>query len=206
MDFEQEIDEKLLEEAKAGDEEAVSKIFNKYKNFVFLKSRNYFLMGAEREDLIQEGMIGLLKAIRGYDKNKLASFKTFASICIKRQLITAIKSANSQKNIALNTAVDMLGATSDREDGKEVGYYIKGLESYVSYNPEELFITKEQIEGLREYLRESLSGFEFEVFNHMVNGLTYKDIAEKLEKNVKSVDNAIQRIKRKSESWLETYK
>ena len=207
MDFEQEIDEKLLEEAKAGDEEAVSKIFNKYKNFVFLKSRNYFLMGAEREDLIQEGMIGLLKAIRGYDKNKLASFKTFASICIKRQLITAIKSANSQKNIALNTAVDMLATCNEREDGKEVGgYYMKGLESYISYNPEELYITKEQIEGLRDYLKDSLSGFEFEVFNHMVNGLTYKDIAEKLEKKVKSVDNAIQRIKRKSESWLEMYK
>jgi len=87
----------LLEEAKSGDEEAVGQIFDKYKNFVFLKARNYFLLGAEREDLIQEGMIGLLKAIRGYDKNKLASFRTFASICIKRQLITAIKTANSQK-------------------------------------------------------------------------------------------------------------
>lgn len=205
QDQEQELDEKLIEDAKAGDEEAVGKIFNKYKNFVFLKSRNYFLMGAEREDLIQEGMIGLLKAIRGYDKNRLASFKTFASICIKRQLITAIKSANSQKNIALNTAVDMLGPCGDKEDGKEMCYYTKGLESYVSYSPEELYITKEQIEGLRGYLKDNLSGFEFEVFNFMVNGMTYKDIAEKLEKKVKSVDNAIQRIKRKSEFWLDRY-
>ena len=102
----------------------------------------------DKEDLIQEGMIGLLKAIRGYDKEKLASFKTFASICIKRQLITAIKSANSQKNMALNTAV---GMTSDNDENKEL-VYTKGLESYVSYSPEELYLTKEQLSGLKDYL------------------------------------------------------
>ncbi len=192
-----------MEEAKSGDEEAVGKIFDKYKNFVFLKARNYFLMGAEKEDLIQEGMIGLLKAIRGYDKNKLASFKTFASICIKRQLITAIKTANSQKNMALNFAI---GISGDKNDGKDVVTYTKGLESYVSYSPEDLYLTKEQIEGLRDYLKINLSSFEYRVFNYMVMGLTYKDIAKKLEKKIKSVDNAIQRIKRKSESWLDRYK
>lgn len=107
-------------------------------------------------------MIGLLKVIRGYDKNRLASFKTFASICIKTTY-NCNKSANSQKNIALNTAVDMLGPCGDKDDGKEMCYYTKGLESYVSYSPEELYITKEQIEGLRGYLKENLSGFEFEV-------------------------------------------
>ncbi len=196
-------EEKLLEDAKSGNEEAVGKIFDKYKNFVFLKARNYFLMGAEKEDLIQEGMIGLLKAIRGYDKNKLASFKTFASICIKRQLITAIKTANSQKNMALNFAI---GINGDKNDGKDVVKYTKGLESYVSYSPEDLYLTKEQIEGLRDYLKINLSTFEYRVFNYMVTGLTYKDIARKLEKKIKSVDNAIQRIKRKSESWLDRYK
>jgi len=197
------VEEKLLEDAKSGDEEAVGKIFDKYKNFVFLKARNYFLMGAEKEDLIQEGMIGLLKAIRGYDKNKLASFKTFASICIKRQLITAIKTANSQKNMALNFAVGIMGDKND--NNKEILSYTKGLESYICYSPEDLYLTKEQIEGLRDYLKLNLSSFEYRVFNYMVTGLTYKDIARKLEKKIKSVDNAIQRIKRKSESWLEKY-
>lgn len=198
------VEEKLLEDAKSGNEEAVGKIFDKYKNFVFLKARNYFLMGAEKEDLIQEGMIGLLKAIRGYDKNKLASFKTFASICIKRQLITAIKTANSQKNMALNFAVGIIGENKN-DSSKEVVTYTKGLESYICYSPEDLYLTKEQIEGLRDYLKMNLSSFEYRVFNYMVTGLTYKDIAKKLEKKIKSVDNAIQRIKRKSESWLEKY-
>lgn len=197
-----ELSDELLEQAKVGDPEAVNEVFVQYRNFVFLKAKNYFLMGAEKEDLIQEGMIGLLKAIRGYDKNKLASFKTFASICIKRQLITAIKSANSQKNMALNSAV---GITGENDDNREV-MYSRGLESYVSYSPEELFLTKEQLMGLKTYLEENLSTFETSVFNYMVMGLTYKDIAKKLDKKVKSVDNAIQRIKRKSELWIKQYK
>lgn len=196
------IDEKIIHEAQHGNSEAITQIFEEYENFVFLKAKNYFLMGADKEDLIQEGMIGLLKAIRGYDKEKLASFKTFASICIKRQLITAIKSANSQKNMALNTAV---GITSESDDSKEL-VYTKGLESYVSYSPEELYLTKEQLSGLKDYLESNLSSFETIVFNMMVNGDTYKDIAVKLDKKVKSVDNAIQRIKRKSEMWISDYK
>lgn len=196
------IDNEVINMAQLGNTDAINTIFEQYENFVFLKAKNYFLMGADRDDLIQEGMIGLLKAIRGYDKERLASFKTFASICIKRQLITAIKSANSQKNMALNTAVGMCG---ESEDNKEIPY-LKGLESYISYNPEELYLTKEQIDGLREYLELNLSSFEKIVFRYMVSGLNYKDIAIKLDKKVKSVDNAIQRIKRKSEFWISEYK
>jgi RNA polymerase sporulation-specific sigma factor len=196
------IDDEIIHEAQHGNSEVMAQIFEEYENFVFLKAKNYFLMGADKEDLIQEGMIGLLKAIRGYDKERLASFKTFASICIKRQLITAIKSANSQKNMALNTAV---GITSESDENKEL-IYTKGLESYVSYSPEELYLTKEQVTGLKDYLESNLSTFETTVFNFMVNGLTYKDIAAKLDKKVKSVDNAIQRIKRKSEMWIDEYK
>lgn len=203
MTVNDEIEEKILENAKAGDEDAVSQIFSKYINFVYLKARNYFLMGAEKEDLIQEGMIGLLKAIRGYDKNKLTSFKTFASICIKRQLITAIKSANSQKNMALNSSVDI---NDDKSEEKVVNFNGKGLESYISYTPEEIYLTKEQINGLKDHLQANLSKFEFEVFTYMVTGLSYKDIAVKLKKKIKSVDNAIQRIKRKSEGWIQTYR
>ena len=202
MSIIRDIDERIINEAQLGSFEAITQIFEEYENFVFLKAKNYFLMGADKEDLIQEGMIGLLKAIRGYDKEKLASFKTFASICIKRQLITAIKSANSQKNMALNTAV---GITSESDENKEL-VYTKGLESYVSYSPEELYLTKEQLSGLKDYLESNLSTFETTVFNMMVNGETYKDIAVKLDKKVKSVDNAIQRIKRKSETWISDYK
>lgn len=199
--YDDEIDLDLLEQAKSGNQEAVSEIFDKYKNFVFLKSRNYFLMGAEKEDLIQEGMIGLLKAIRGYDREKLTSFKTFASICVKRQLITAIKSANSQKNQALNNSV---GLTMEQNEEREISY-TKGLASYTSYSPEEIYITKEQINGLQEYLKQNLSSFEFEVFNYMIQGEGYKTIAKKLNKKIKSVDNAMQRIKRKSEGWIKEY-
>lgn len=202
MSIIRDIDESIINEAQHGSSEAITQIFEEYENFVFLKAKNYFLMGADKEDLIQEGMIGLLKAIRGYDKEKLASFKTFASICIKRQLITAIKSANSQKNMALNTAV---GITSESDENKEL-VYTKGLESYISYSPEELYLTKEQLSGLKDYLESNLSTFETTVFNMMVNGETYKDIAVKLDKKVKSVDNAIQRIKRKSETWISDYK
>lgn len=196
------IDNETIDMAQLGNTEAINTIFEKYENFVFLKAKNYFLMGADKDDLIQEGMIGLLKAIRGYDKERLASFKTFASICIKRQLITAIKSANSQKNLALNTAIGISGET---DENKEI-VYVKGLESYISYNPEELYLTKEQINGLKNYLEKNLSSFETIVFRCMVSGLTYKDIAKRLDKKVKSVDNAIQRIKRKSELWINQYK
>jgi RNA polymerase sporulation-specific sigma factor len=202
MGIVKDIDNKIIDNAQLGDTEAINSIFEEYENFVFLKAKNYFLMGADKDDLIQEGMIGLLKAIRGYDKTKLASFKTFASICIKRQLITAIKSANSQKNMALNTAV---GITGENDENREVNYS-KGLESYISYSPEELYLTKEQIDGLKDYLNNNLSSFETIVFKCMVSGLTYKDIAKKLDKKVKSVDNAIQRIKRKSEMWISEYK
>jgi RNA polymerase sporulation-specific sigma factor len=196
------ITDEVLTEAQHGDQDAVRQVFDYYRNFVFLKAKNYFLVGADRDDLIQEGMIGLLKAIRAYDVEKAASFKTFATICIKRQLITAIKSANSQKNYALNCSVGIYG---DSNEDREVPY-ARGLKSYVSYNPEEMYLTKEQLTGLKDHLKINLSDFENEVFQYMILGNTYKEIAKKLDKKVKSVDNAIQRIKRKSETWLETYR
>ena len=205
MNHEQELDEKILEDAKAGDEEAVGEIFTTYRNFVYLKARNYFLMGADRDDLIQEGMIGLLKAIRGYDKDKLTSFKTFASICVKRQLITAIKSANSNKNMALNNSVNISGGTNDDGIGI-VSTRAKGLDSYIHYTPEEIVVTKEQIDGLKLYLKTHLSDFEYGVFKEMIRGTNYKEIAKMMDKKIKSVDNAMQRIKRKSEYWINKYK
>lgn len=206
MNHETELDDEILENAKAGDEEAVGEIFSTYRNFVYLKARNYFLMGADREDLIQEGMIGLLKAIRGYDKEKLTSFKTFASICVKRQLITAIKSANSNKNMALNSSVNISAGGTGEASGGIVSARTKGLDSYVSYSPEEIVLSKEQIEGLKFYLKTHLSDFEYGVFKEMVRGTNYKEIAAMMNKKVKSVDNAMQRIKRKSEYWINKYR
>lgn len=188
----------LIKKAQDGDQDAVSEIFQKYKGFVIMKSRNYFLNGADKEDLLQEGMIGLLKAIRAYDDGKNASFNTFASLCIKRQIITAIKNSNSGKNRMLNLA------TSGFYEGEEynVSYEKK---SFNFYNPEEIFLGKEKIEGLKEYLSNNLSKMENEVFNFMLLGNSYIEIAEKTGRSIKSVDNAIQRIKKKVKGYLEDY-
>jgi RNA polymerase sporulation-specific sigma factor len=198
-----EVTDEILEEAKGGDEEAVGLVIENYKGFVVMNAKNYFLLGAEKDDLIQEGMIGLLKAIRAYDIDKAASFKTFATICIKRQIITAIKKANSNKNKALNTSIGI--ENENKETNREVEYF-RGLTSYQSYNPEELALSKEQVNGLKKYLEEKLSLLETEVFKYMVKGYPYKEIAEMMGEKVKAVDNAIQRIKRKSEMWLNSYK
>jgi RNA polymerase sporulation-specific sigma factor len=198
-----EVSEQILEQAKYGDEEAIGFVIENYKGFVTMNARNYFLLGAEKDDLIQEGMIGLLKAIKAYDTEKAASFKTFATICVKRQIITAIKKANSNKNKALNTSIGI--ENENKETNREIDY-LRGLSSYQSYNPEELALSKEQINGLKSYLEEKLSPLETTVFKYMVKGYPYKEIAEIMNEKVKAVDNAIQRIKRKSEMWLETYK
>ena len=198
-----EVTEKILEEAKNGNEEAVGMVVENFKTFVMMNARNYFLLGAEKDDLIQEGMIGLLKAIRAYDTHKAASFKTFATICVKRQIITAIKKANSNKNRALNTSVGI--ENQNKETNREIEY-LRGLKSYQSYNPEELALSKEQINGLKDYLEENLSPLETSVFRYMVKGYPYKEIAVKMDEKIKAVDNAIQRIKRKSELWLDIYK
>ncbi len=192
------IDVNTVKKAQEGDQEAVTEIFNQYKGFVIMKSRNYFLNGADREDLLQEGMIGLLKAIRAYDEDKNASFNTFASLCIKRQIITAIKNSNSGKNRMLNLAVN--------------GFY-EGEESNISYekksfnfyNPEEIFLGKEKLSGLKDFLSGNLSKMENEIFDFMLLGNNYIEIAEKTGRSIKSVDNTIQRIKKKVKGYLEDY-
>jgi len=201
MNFDVEIEIGVIKDAKSGNKEAVDEIFTKYQQFIYLNAKNYFLVGADKDDLIQEGMIGLLKAIRAYDETKMASFKTFAAICIKRQIITAIKAASSQKNMALNSAVSI---QNQLIQDREVNYF-KGLSSYVIYSPEDLMLSKEQVMELKKFLEENLSSFEVKVFKEMVLGHNYREIAVKLEKNAKAIDNAMQRIKRKSEVWLEGY-
>lgn len=193
------INDEVVARAQEGDQEALDLILKEYKKLIFLNVRNYFLVGAEQEDLLQEGTIGLLKAIKGYDKEK-ASFKTFATLCIRRQILTAVRSSTAQKNIVLNEAS---GNNLETEDGYED--YPKELYSNARYNPEAIFLSKEKIMEFQDFVEHNFSPFERKVFNYMIKGFSYKEIAEELEKNPKVIDNSFQRIKRKSELWLSTY-
>ncbi len=191
-------DEAIIEKIRQGDSDAVDFLMDKYKNFVRRKAANLFLIGADKEDLIQEGMIGLYKAIRDYESEKAATFYTFAEVCISRQMYSAIKASNRQKNIPLNTYISLYGPAFEENKGEEHG------ESYVNYvqreknqNPEELVIDKENLAVLEYTIESRLSSLEKEVVQHYMNGLSYVEIAELLGRSPKSVDNALQRIKTK---------
>lgn len=193
------VTDEVITRAQNGDQEALALILTEYKKLIFLNVKNYFLIGADQDDLLQEGTIGLLKAIKGYDKDK-ASFKTFATLCIRRQILTAVRSSTSQKNIVLNEAS---GNNLENEDGQEE--YPKELYSNTKYNPEALFLSKEKIMEFQDFVEHNFSPFERQVFNYMIKGFSYKEIAEELSKTPKTIDNSFQRIKRKSELWLSTY-
>ena len=191
-------DEVLIEKIREGDSDAVDYLMDKYKNFVRRKAANLFLIGADKEDLIQEGMIGLYKAIRDYEKEKDTTFYTFADLCISRQMYSAIKASNRKKNIPLNTYISLHGPAFGEEKGQE---YAEGYVNYVSgeknQNPEELVIDKENIAVLEYTIESRLSSLEKEVIQYYMNGLSYVEIAEILGRSPKSVDNALQRIKTK---------
>ena len=194
-----EIEEKLLESAQMGNDAALDKIFSIYRNFIFVKSKNFFINGAEKEDVFQEAMLGLLKAIRNYDKERVASFKSFASLCIQRQIITAVKRANAQKHSAANKAIET-GELRELEEIK--GSDLKGLSSYLEDNPERDCIAKDDVVSLSKFLSDNLSGFEQQIFRHLISGYDYRDIAKLMNKSVKAIDNGTQRIRRKSLSWI----
>ena len=193
------INDEVIKLAQNGDQEALDLILKEYKKLIYLNIRNYFLVGADQDDLLQEGTIGLLKAIKNYSEGK-ASFKTFATLCIRRQILTAVRSSTAQKNSALNEAS---GNNLETEDGHED--YPKELYSNVRYNPEAIFLSKEKIMEFQDFVEHNFSPFERQVFNYMSKGFSYKEIAEELEKTPKVIDNSFQRIKRKSELWLSTY-
>ena len=193
------INDEVIKLAQNGDQEALDLILKEYKKLIYLNIRNYFLVGADQDDLLQEGTIVLLKAIKNYSEGK-ASFKTFATLCIRRQILTAVRSSTAQKNSALNEAS---GNNLETEDGHED--YPKELYSNVRYNPEAIFLSKEKIMEFQDFVEHNFSPFERQVFNYMIKGFSYKEIAEELEKTPKVIDNSFQRIKRKSELWLSTY-
>ncbi|HEY9060993.1 MAG TPA: RNA polymerase sporulation sigma factor SigH [Pseudobacteroides sp.] len=193
-------DEEVILDARSGDSIALEYLINKYRSFVRAKARTYFLIGADREDIIQEGMIGLFKAIRDFREDKLSSFRAFAELCITRQIITAIKTATRQKHIPLNSYVSLNRPVFDEESDRTLMDLIS--EESVS-DPEEMIINREEFNGIEEKMGEILSGLEWEVLSLYLQGRSYQEIAEELDRHVKSIDNALQRVKRKLEKYLE---
>jgi len=193
-------DEVMVEDAKDGDTDALEYLIRKYKNFVRAKARSYFLIGADREDIIQEGMIGLYKAIRDYRSDKLASFRVFAELCITRQIITAIKTATRQKHIPLNSYVSLNKPIYDEESDRTLLDVISG---HKITDPEELVISREELIHIEDTIGEILSSLEWNVLTLYLQGRSYQEIAYDLDRHVKSIDNALQRVKRKLEKYLE---
>ena len=193
-------DERLVEQVQQGDGQALNQLILKYKGFVRGKARTYFLIGADREDIIQEGMIGLYKAIRDYRPDKLSSFKMFAELCVTRQIITAIKTATRQKHIPLNSYVSLDKPIYDEESDRTL---IDIIAEDELGDPEKLLINREKNGDMEIKMREVLSELEQEVLNLYLDGCSYQEISLKLNRHVKSIDNALQRVKRKLERYLQ---
>jgi len=197
--FEDMLDEEIVHIAKNGCIKAQEFLINKYKNFVRAKARSYFLIGADREDIIQEGMIGLYKAIRDFRQDKLSSFRAFAELCITRQIITAIKTATRQKHIPLNSYVSLNKPIYEEESDRTLLDVLSGAK--VS-DPEELIISREELVHIESKIGEILSSLEWEVLKSYLDGKSYQEIACDLDRHAKSIDNALQRVKRKLEKYL----
>ncbi|GGJ75126.1 RNA polymerase sporulation-specific sigma factor [Anoxybacillus voinovskiensis] len=193
-------DEELVERVHQGDSDALDFLIHKYQNFVRAKARSYFLVGADREDIVQEGMIGLYKAIRDFKEDKLTSFKAFAELCITRQMITAIKTATRQKHIPLNSYVSLDKPIYDEESDRTLMDVLSGAKPT---DPEELIINREEVDDIEIKMAELLSDLERKVLVLYLDGRSYQEISEELNRHVKSIDNALQRVKRKLEKYLE---
>lgn len=194
-------DEDIVADARNGEAEALNYLIHKYKNFVKAKARSYFLIGADREDIVQEGMIGLYKAIRDFREDKLSSFRAFAELCITRQIITAIKTATRQKHIPLNSYVSLNKPIYDEESDRTLLDVISGARLS---DPEELIISQEELANIESKIGEILSDLEWSVLSSYLEGKSYQEIAVDLDRHVKSIDNALQRVKRKLERYLES--
>ena len=194
-------DEEIVSLAKNGDTIALEFLISKYKNFVRSKARTYFLIGADREDIIQEGMIGLYKAIRDYRYDRQTSFHSFAEICVTRQIITAIKTATRQKHMPLNSYVSLNKPVYEEESERTLSDVITQGKAG---NPEDLFIDQEDFLDIESTMQRILSPLEQDVVNLYLEGKSYVEIAQQLDRHVKSVDNALQRVKRKLEQYLES--
>ena len=198
--FDELLDEELVEQVHLGNTNALDYLITKYRLFVKVKARSYFLIGADKEDIIQEGMIGLYKAIRDFKGDKLASFRAFAELCITRQIITAIKTATRQKHIPLNSYVSLDKPMYDEDSERTL---MDVITSPLSDNPEHLMINREEYSRLEGQMSEVLSELEQQVLVLYLEGRSYNEISSLLNRSTKSIDNALQRIKRKLERHLE---
>ncbi len=199
--FEGLTDEEIVLAIKDDDDhKAQNYLINKYRNFVRAKARSYFLIGADREDIIQEGMIGLYKAIRDFRNDKLSSFRAFAELCVTRQIITAIKTATRQKHIPLNSYVSLNKPIYDEDSDRTLLDVLSGARVA---DPEDLVISREEFVGIEAKLEDILSDLEWKVLTSYLDGKSYQEIAKELHRHVKSIDNALQRVKRKLEKYME---
>ena len=193
-------DEQVVKVAQTGDGEALEYLLNKYKNFVRTKARSYFLIGADHEDIVQEGMIGLYKAIRDYKEEKLSSFRAFAELCVTRQIITAIKTATRQKHIPLNSYISLNKPIYDEESDRTL---LDVITEDRPTNPEEMLINREDLSLIEGRIGQMLSELEKQVLVRYMEGKSYVEISAEMGRHVKSIDNALQRIKRKLMKYLE---
>lgn len=191
-------DEELLIRARDGEEEITEYLMDKYKNLVRSKAATMFILGADKDDLIQEGMIGLFKAVRDYDSGRDASFYTFAELCISRQMYTAIQASGRKKHSPLNTYVSIY--QENDEDGAGL---IDALENKKERNPEDILIDQENVEAIESIIENDLSSFEKQVLELSMTGMGYVEIAKLLGKDGKSTDNALSRVKIKIRKGLD---
>jgi RNA polymerase sporulation-specific sigma factor len=197
-------DLELVERSRNGDERALEALISRYRNFARSKARSYFLAGSDKEDVVQEGMIGLYKAIRDFDLSQETPFRAFAELCISRQILTAIKTANRQKHQPLNSSLSLdAPAYGDDQSDRSVGDNIKASPLM---DPAEMVISAEEIEAIRDSMRDNLTELEGDVLRLYMDGKSYEEIAGALGNHVKSIDNALQRIKRKLQRHLDQRK
>ena len=188
-------DEDLINVIKSGDKSALEFLIGKYKELVNMKVSKFFMIGAEKEDIVQEGLIGLFKAVKSYNPDKQNSFKTFANLCIERQLITAIKSSNRQKHMPLNSYLSLNGTAYEDDEESNL---LDVFDAHQMEDPLDTITKKEYYQTVENAIDKSLSDFEKQVLNRYMQGESYVQIAEKLDTPVKSIDNAIQRIRKKA--------
>jgi RNA polymerase sporulation-specific sigma factor len=193
-------DDRLVAAVRAGDDSALTELLTKYRGFARAKARSYFLVGADHEDIVQEGMIGLYKAVRDFNPELNSSFRAFAELCITRQIITAIKTATRQKHGPLNSYISFSRPVAGDEDGDRTLSDVLPMSAVC--DPADLVISAERIRALQQHFDEVLSDLEAEVLRLYVDGKSYLEIADVLDRHVKSIDNALQRIKRKLDMHL----
>lgn len=200
--FKQATDEELIIMYRDGEENAIGFLMNKYKNLVRKKASSMYILGADRDDLIQEGMIGLFKAVRDYDMGRDVNFYTFADLCVSRQMYTAVQASNRQKHLPLNTYISIYSQSQNLEEGTEEYPLMNTLTAKRESNPEEMLIEQENAEQMETAILKELSEFEKQVFELHLTGMNYTEIAKVLGRDEKSTDNALQRMKTKIKKVL----